>query len=90
MSRQIVLQNRKVCHRNIGHGGILGISVFHDDKVAPPCLWILVESTLSVADEFVDGKRHAIPRDNGVENDIWSGELLCHAVKCLDRLQNRS
>ena len=86
MSREVVLQDRKVRHRDAGHGRILGISVFHHDEIASPRLWLLEQPALHITHELIDRERHSIAGDNRVEDDVGRGELLCHAVKSFDRL----
>ena len=87
MSREVVLQDRKVRHRDAGHGRILGIPVFHHDEIASPRLWLLEQPALHITHELIDRERHSIAGDNRVEDDVGIGEPSGHAVQRLEQLR---
>ena len=86
MSREVILDNREVRDRDVRHGGVVSVAVLDNHEIAPPGRLLLVEPALGLANELVDREGHAITGDGGIEDDIWSAELLGHAVQCLNQL----
>ena len=62
------------------HGGERIVVVLGYDNVATPSDLLNEIPSLNVTDRPVDRERHAIPRDNRIENDIRIRKLAIHSV----------
>jgi hypothetical protein len=87
MSKEIVLEDGKVCHGSINQGRERRIAtVLGDDDIAPPCMFVLKARSLNVANCSVNREWHSIASHDGVEDDIRLCKLSNHAVECFYEL----
>lgn len=87
MGVQVVFKKREIRHRSIDHTRERhAVTIFRNDDVTAPCVFLLESVSLNVTDSLVDWERHIVPGDSRIENYIWIGKLPVHAVERFDKL----
>jgi len=82
MSKEIVLEDGKVCHGSINQARERRIAtVLGDDDIASPCVFFLEARSLDVANCSVNGEWHSIASNDGVKDDIRLCKFSNHAVE---------
>ena len=80
---EVVLEDGKVRHGRVHHLREVVVGELGGDEVPAPEMLLapaaaLVQLLLDVAHGAVHGERHAVPRDDGVVDDVGVRELLVH------------
>jgi len=87
MGEEVIFQDREIRHGSIDHRGERTITIFRDDNITTPCIFLLERTALDVLDGLVDWKWHPVTRYSWVKYDIRISELPVHAVERFHELQ---
>lgn len=90
MSEQVIFYQGKVGHRCIDHGRERIVPIFCDNDIASPGCFLFEVFGLDVANAFVDGELHSIPRYGWVEYYVGIREFSVHAIQGFYKLEKKN
>ena len=91
MSKEIILEDSKVCHGSVyqtREWRITTCVVLCNDDIAPPRVFFFEAWSLNPTNSFVDREWHSIACNDWVEDDVRIRKFAVHAIEGLHELQD--
>jgi len=86
VGEEVIFEYRKVRHGCVDQGRERIIAIFCNHEIPSPGRLFSEVSALYIANAFVDGELHPVPRYGGIKDNVRVRKFFVHAVQGFDEL----